>query len=227
MKVKFFDDNDKEIEGLTKEKEKVMKSILISIKPQYVCKILNKEKILEIRTTCPMEWKKYLDGKTNIKPKPCKVYIYCTKAGDDYFCSKEVREFADKGFCGSVGAEFILNKITKHEKNYIDVEDRLCYNFLCEDVKNAGFVNSEMDDWEKLDAYINFDSFVNNYGNDKPLYAWHIDDLKIYDKPKNIDSFIVSKVALDCGYGNYNIYNKVLSRPPQSWCYVEVQNVRD
>ena len=44
-----------------------MKSIMISIQPQWVSKILNKEKLVEIRKT---------------KPKcelPCKVYIYCTK----------------------------------------------------------------------------------------------------------------------------------------------------
>ena len=43
-----------------------MKAIMISVKPQWVSKILNKEKLVEIRKT---------------KPKcelPCKVYIYCT-----------------------------------------------------------------------------------------------------------------------------------------------------
>lgn len=44
-----------------------MKSILISIKPEYVEKILNGEKTIEIRKTKP-----------NIE-LPCKVYIYCTK----------------------------------------------------------------------------------------------------------------------------------------------------
>lgn len=47
-----------------------MKSILISIQPQWVEKILNGEKTIEIRKTKP-----------NIKhiKLPCKVYIYCSK----------------------------------------------------------------------------------------------------------------------------------------------------
>lgn len=66
-----------------------------------------------------------------------------------------------------------------------------------------------------------------SYGNGKPLYGWHISNLVIYDKPKELSEF--SK------YNNtYNIYDNALgwafdgklksikiTRPPQSWCYVE------
>lgn len=38
-------------------------------------------------------------------------------------------------------------------------------------------------------------------GDNDSLYIWHISDLKIYDEPKELRR-----------YG--------LSRPPQSWCYV-------
>lgn len=44
-----------------------MKAIMISIQPQWVEKILNGEKTIEIRKTMP---------KCEL---PCKVYIYCTK----------------------------------------------------------------------------------------------------------------------------------------------------
>ena len=47
-----------------------MKNIMISIKPQYVEKILNGEKTIEIRKTMP---------KCEL---PCKVYIYCTNGKD-------------------------------------------------------------------------------------------------------------------------------------------------
>lgn len=56
-----------------------MKAIMISVRPEWTLKILNKEKILEVRTTCPKEWKDYLSGKTKIKPQSTKCYIYCTK----------------------------------------------------------------------------------------------------------------------------------------------------
>ena len=51
------------------------------------------------------------------------------------------------------------------------------------------------------------------YGNGKPLYGWHISDLKIYDKPKEVGDFH------HCGV-NYH-YNPSVTKPPQSWCYVE------
>lgn len=54
-------------------------AILISIRPEWVEKILNGEKTIEIRKSCPKEWKDYSNGKTKIKPEPEKCYIYCTK----------------------------------------------------------------------------------------------------------------------------------------------------
>ena len=65
------------------------------------------------------------------------------------------------------------------------------------------------------------------YGANKPLFGWHISDLKIYDKPKELEWF---RKCHKCEYGplerckrhefscdgTYKIVN-----PPQSWCYVE------
>jgi len=205
-----------------------MKAIMISIKPEWVAKILNGEKTIEIRKTMP---------KCEL---PIKCYIYCTKAGNAYFCSKKVREFANKGFCGSVVAEFTLNKITKHEKNYIDAEDNLCYNFLSEDVKKAGFTFDDKNAVGSINALCEFDLFVESYGQGKPLYAWHIEDLKIYDKPKKLSNFSAfipnnecNKDCLKC-----NAYSKeydtcligmnlckILIKAPQSWRYVkEIEN---
>ena len=48
-----------------------------------------------------------------------------------------------------------------------------------------------------------------------PMYGWHISDLKIYDKPKELTEF---KGLRTTKFG----YEPVeLKRPPQSWCYVE------
>jgi len=207
-----------------------MKSIMISIKPEYVCKILNKEKLLEIRKSFP---KCILNG------EECLVEIYCTKdrhlacvvnnnGAELFTCCNSETAFVSGGYLanGKIVAEFTLKTITEHKKNYIDVEDNLCYNFLSEDVKKAGFVTSDMDDWQKLDGLCKFDNFVNDYGNDKPLYAWHIDDLKIYDKPKELSDFVVPATFEDNDYGlvdenNNFTYWKRVQRAPQSWCYVE------
>ena len=63
------------------------------------------------------------------------------------------------------------------------------------------------------------------YGKGKPLYGWHITDLRIYDTPREMSEFkppfekCADKVCdeflcASCEYGS-------IKRPPQSWCYVE------
>lgn len=60
------------------------------------------------------------------------------------------------------------------------------------------------------------------------LYGWHISDLVIYDKPKELREFKgLCKVEATCGACPYYNYTKMecdgrtMKRPPQSWCYVE------
>ena len=62
------------------------------------------------------------------------------------------------------------------------------------------------------------------------LFGWHISDLKIYDEPKDLTDFRIPKKCNSCkvsGYENCCPYDEkcivpaVLSRPPQSWQYVE------
>ena len=60
------------------------------------------------------------------------------------------------------------------------------------------------------------------------LYCWHISDLKIYDKPKRITQFKgrcrLENSCLGCPDWNYQMADcngRTITRPPQSWCYVE------
>ena len=85
---------------------------------------------------------------------------------------------------------------------------------------------------------------VDQYGGDKDVIGWHISQLKIYDKPKELSSFIVASKSGCCNEGKcrgcphfekgngFNLEDdcvadfntdeyKPLRRPPQSWCYVE------
>lgn len=56
---------------------------------------------------------------------------------------------------------------------------------------------------------------IMNYGGNKPIYFWHISNLKIYDKPKELSEFY--KTAI-CDYNGL----EPITRPSQSWCYVEL-----
>lgn len=157
-----------------------MKSILINIKPEWVALILNGDKTIEIRKTMP---------KCEL---PIKCYIYCAKSGTPIH----------PDINGKVVAEFVLNKITKHEKNYIDIADTLSYNFLDKEVRKTGFFAGASNNLEEILGYIDFDDFVENYGDGKPLYFWYIDNLKIYDKPKELSEFGVKRVFQSWGYIN-------------------------
>ena len=66
-------------------------------------------------------------------------------------------------------------------------------------------------------------------------YGWHISDLKIYDKPKELSEFSKPECEKDgdtCFHCRYSINvgyyecpewgcDRSIIRPPQSWCYVE------
>ena len=173
-----------------------MKAIMISIQPQWVSKILNKEKLVAIRKTMP---------KCEL---PCKVYIYCTKpkkwwafsnwgATSDELVWKikdkvkmcnglEVWDDDCEKLNGKVVAEFTLNKVDILQRDLNDWLPKNRYDVSNELLKDINLNQNEL--W--------------NYGQGKTLYAWHIDDLKIYDKPKELSEF-------------------KLKRTIQSWCYVE------
>ena len=64
---------------------------------------------------------------------------------------------------------------------------------------------------------------LQDYCNGKDIYFWRISNLKIYDKPKELSEF---RKYYECGNNSCGSCDKCdkdyrLTRPPQSWCYVE------
>ena len=199
-----------------------MKAIMISIQPQWVEKILNKEKTIEIRKTMP---------KCEL---PCKIYIYCTKSKPtlQYFYNWQnykpisehstwaagrtlnVGEYGN----GKVVAEFILNKVEQYGYVYSPsmfindyrkiIDDTFTYYKL--DYKSACLTR------EGLLKYTNDNEIL-----PKPIYAWHIDNLKIYDKPKELSEFRQTRKVKAYNFGIWSLEVMPLTRPPQSWCFVE------
>lgn len=71
---------------------------------------------------------------------------------------------------------------------------------------------------------------VADYGKGKTLYGWHISDLKIYDKPKELSEFSrpcsYSGLCFSCKRTSFKkdgnlLCNTKITRPPQSWMHVE------
>ena len=148
-----------------------MKLVLISIKPKYVELISNGEKTIEVRTSAPKE-------------VPFKAYIYETKGATEMPWVDEDGHFIYKGR-GQVIGEFVCDRITD-----ISVVVRNCnenYNHVYHNDECKGTCLT----WKELQEY----------GKGKPLYGWHISDLKIYDKPILLKELGVDKV-------------------PQSWRYI-------
>lgn len=104
---------------------------------------------------------------------PFKCYIYETKTKDFYSVLHETT-------MGKVIGEFVCDKMLP-----IAILAHLMVNTL--DCMRACLSAEEIIEYAAGNSYV---------------YGWHISDLKIYDKPKELSEFRIK-------------------RPPQSWCYVE------
>ena len=62
---------------------------------------------------------------------------------------------------------------------------------------------------------------LDKYGGLKTLYGWHISDLKIYDKPKELGEFGNYKTEWVQWYHSDDKVFYPLKRMSGSWCYIE------
>ena len=132
--------------------------------------------------------------------------------GDEYQCLN-----------GRIIGEFICNEVEEFHEwelspqgKFADFERERLEKFLTD----ACLLEEEIVRYqEKLPYY-------------KPLYGWHISDLKIYDKPKELSEFrkkgfMTEEEWLFNLYPNTHCHYEAwakkfeIARPPQSWCYVE------
>lgn len=194
-----------------------MKSVLISIQRPHTDNIKALIKKIEVRKNKPNQE----------TPFTCFIYETKTKGG----CGKVIGEFLcdriEEFYCASVPYQrennlgygrFIDNGVYKvggwHEGIVFERNDR--------------FIDSMLNNNDLKEMCLSVQELFDYIGIGKHLYAWHISDLKIYDKPKPIMQFykpcpIEIKNCPGCElYSTYTgcCMNNV-DRPPQSWCYVE------
>lgn len=164
------------------------------------CKV-SKAVLLSIRP----EWcKKILGGEKTVvirktRPKletPYKVYIYCTLAGSDSL-------FMD-----------VLNRDVAawNRGGWPEKKGRVIGEFTCDKVWELAPLNRSPDDIEQQ-ACMDRNAIV-RYLRCKG-YAWHISDLKIYDKPRKLRAFTGLQST------RFGMRPVEITRPPQSWRYVE------
>ena len=201
-----------------------MKAVMMSIQPYWVFLIIAKamgweidqHKEIELRKTYPKadDWNRI-------------AKIYCSKDKKSFDKIPEKYRPAMKKFLGKVIGHFVCDKVDIWEcKNRLEILEsfpiwRASYMLFVDDLEKTCLTYYDL--WD--------------YGKGKPLYAWHISDLVIYDEPKEIGEFehYCNGICLDNKRGI--VCEKVkrkeqeiwidcngllpLTRPPQSWCYVE------
>ena len=204
------------------------KCVLISIRPKWCELIASGKKTIEVRKSRPK------------LETPFKCYIYCTLQGSpEAFASwgKDVAKWNREGWGerkGKVIGEFVCDEIYKIDN---------CSNAFRIPSQDVAFTN-QVANWSCL----SFDQ-MKSYLRKGDGYGWHISDLKIYDKPKELSEFFRATGEMDvcansthceaCEHWRYVRVNseeydmdcdcggplfeqmKPITRPPQSWCYVE------
>lgn len=192
-----------------------MKAIIRSIKPKEVYQIAYGEQSILVSKTAPK------------LHTPFKVYVYCTnnkkevlcvangglaKKGDLYINGNIHYPFTGGTLNGKVIGEFVCDRITELESEFWDDEtyesigevwydqddgEREVSIFADNDFKDNKLCRKSCVSWEELREYIGTGI--------KTFYGWHISDLKIYDKPKELSEFGIKRPFQSWGY----VYDRV------------------
>lgn len=210
-----------------------MKSILMSIKPKWVEKIISGEKTIDVRKTAPKE-------------VPFKVYIYCTKDKR----GRIGKPYQNYGHIGIWGKDFC-------PPSFIAYGGKVIGEFVCDYVEKEAVAFTEMGNLGRLyHCRLSLAELKKYAGKRTSLYYWHISALKVYDKPKELGELYgynkeLEKRFIDgddfCCHDATNEYGEAMTecdgenihncyrcweewsgwchritRPPQSWQYVHL-----
>lgn len=173
-----------------------MKAVLVSIQPYWVYLIIAKAMDWKIDKEKTIEVRKNLPKAENWDKV---VKIYCSKDKRSFSKIPKEHQPLMEQFLGKVVGEFVCDTV---------VVDR---TFGHDALFNA--------------AACMTDTEVAAYSLNSEMYGWHISNLVIYDKPKPLSAYgakhkcNLSKKCTEHGFLCAG-YCK-LTRPPQSWCYVE------
>lgn len=210
-----------------------MKSVMISIKPEWCELIASGRKTIEVRKTKP-----------KIKT-PFKVYIYCTQARNPIRDSGRILMYEDDlALTNRWGqGKLVANPCGVMMEGEFFLNGKVIGGFVCDEILQFNHDDYNSPAYDISDDDLNrtclFQEDLYRYANGKTLYGWHISDLVIYDEPKELSGFYkedfhealsnwedLFSIGLPKGCAvEYPPEPKeedyVLKRPPQSWRYVE------
>lgn len=182
-----------------------MKAVLRSIKPYWLYLILTGKKTIEVSKSCPKskDWNKVVE-------------MYCSKDIRSFNRIPEKdREWMHK-YLGKVAGLFVCDDITK-----IVTWQRTWFDILQHPIGTTTEYGIWNDDFKQMCLTW---KEINDYGKKKPLYGWHISQLKIYDKPKALWQFYKCgaksfEELCDTGGGEYV---SIANTPRTAYIFVKV-----
>lgn len=232
-----------------------MKAVLRSVKPYWLYLILTGKKTIEVGKSCPQakDWNKVVE-------------MYCSKDMRSFNrIPEEDKEWMRK-YLGRVACRFVCKWVAELDcELYNDGSDeevrRVWYDEDDGERYTEIIARTGNHPWLSRHACMSWDEFKAYMGEgEKTFYGWHISDLKIYDKPKELSEFYkvgaksleeldedeLCRYCAPTNYGERRVHlvpnagaafcegdyceeayrkyfeqNFVLTRPPQSWMYIQ------
>lgn len=197
-------------------------AVLLSVRPKWCELIASGKKTVEIRKTRPKI------------ETPFKCYIYCTKPK---MITKYV--FKPEDYPEYMRPEKpVFCKVPDGSSLYCSVVNgngKVIGEFVCDVIFTMSITYSDPTSRIALKEFpytcLTDRQIIDYLGNGNQGYGWHISNLVIYDKPKELNEFYLKKKCHSCKRSGYEssacIYDEdcivpaIITRPPQSWCYVQ------
>lgn len=197
-------------------------AVLLSVRPKWCELIASGKKTVEIRKTRPKI------------ETPFKCYIYCTKPK---MITKYV--FKPEDYPEYMRPEKpVFCKVPDGSSPYCSVVNgngKVIGEFVCDVIFTMSITYSDPTSRIALKEFpytcLTDRQIIDYLGNGNQGYGWHISNLVIYDKPKELNEFYLKKKCHSCKRSGYEssacIYDEdcivpaIITRPPQSWCYVQ------
>lgn len=186
-----------------------MKAVLISIQPKWCELIASGKKTIEVRKTRPK------------LETPFKVYIYCTQGDALAAPSLNVPRYAIHRTNNGTAKGRRMTIAEMEQSDHLYANGKIIGEFICRGVEKfvANYKTAHIIQTEQLarSACIPMDKLVEYGCKSFHLYAWHISDLVMYEKPKELSEFWLYNDELHkrfdndedyCAWGNCETENE-------------------
>lgn len=218
-----------------------MKAVLLSIRPNWCEKIFNGEKTIEVRKNAPK-----LET-----PFKVYVYCTAPKerwsVWHQIFFNDTLYTLPTGELKLGDALELRADWLGKYDENNF-LNGKVIGSFVCDKVykivPDGEYYSNGYDiDDDMLSETCLGRGYLTGYGLGYTLYGWHITEPKLFDEPKELSEFgticnrYENDECDDCPYLQVYVNSypcddcvdtwcsvdniKPITRPPQSWCYVE------